>query len=300
MSPKEVRTMQKTANHTTLISSIDVAKILGVNVATIKRWTDSGKLDCVKTAGGHRKFFLRHLAAFAMEHEKYAQRLSLLPLDNQDDLDLSHQILRADYSTLIPHVLDRATECDQAAVKTVLNGLYMVNHDLAGIYDDLLAPVLHQIGALWAAGKLSVSEEHLASQTIRDGIIQLQDIVIRDEQTAGKAFVLTLSDELHDIPSKMVQHILEARGYQVLYSGQKTPAGETQEVFKSFHPDRVYLSTVYVEDESAARVEFQELQDLCETFGAELYVGGAGVDILVTPSSKPFTRLKNFKEVSEG
>ena len=37
-------------------NSQEVAKILGVNVSTIKRWTDEGKLTCIKTAGGHRPY----------------------------------------------------------------------------------------------------------------------------------------------------------------------------------------------------------------------------------------------------
>lgn len=289
--------MQKTANSTSLISSVDVAKILGVNVATVKRWTDTGKLDCVKTAGGHRKFLLRHLAAFAMGHEKYAERLSLLPLDNQLNLELSHQILRADYEQLIPYVLDRAITCDQAAVKTVLNGLYMVNQNLASIYDDLLTPILHRIGEMWMDGKLSVSEEHLASQTIRDGIIQLQDVVVKPEKMLGKVFVLTLSEELHDIPAKMVQHLLEQRGFQVLFSGQKTPVGDTVSVFKSYSPERVYLSSIYNEKVNEAQAEFKELQELCIQFGSKLYVGGSGIAQLGIEDTDEYVRLNNFADV---
>ena len=33
-------------------NSLEAAKILGVNVSSIKRWTEEGKLECVKTAGG--------------------------------------------------------------------------------------------------------------------------------------------------------------------------------------------------------------------------------------------------------
>ncbi len=289
--------MQKTANSTSLISSVDVAKILGVNVATVKRWTDAGKLDCVKTAGGHRKFLLRHLAAFAMGHEKYSERLSLLPLDNQLNLELSHQILRADYDQLIPYVLDRAISCDQSAVKTVLNGLYMVNGDLVSIYDDLLTPILHIIGEMWMDGRLSISQEHLASQTIRDGIIQLQDVVVKPEKNLGKAFVLTLSEELHDIPAKMVQHLLEQRGFQVLFSGQKTPAGDTISVFKSFKPARVYLSSIYNENGPAAQAEFKKLQDLCKEYDATLYVGGSGIAQLGSGDTSGYIQLNNFAEV---
>ena len=31
----------------------DASEILGVNISTLKRWTDNGTLKCTKTAGGH-------------------------------------------------------------------------------------------------------------------------------------------------------------------------------------------------------------------------------------------------------
>ena len=44
-----------------IFNSDELANILGVNVSTVKRWADSGKIDCVKTKGGHRKFHIQHL-----------------------------------------------------------------------------------------------------------------------------------------------------------------------------------------------------------------------------------------------
>jgi excisionase family DNA binding protein len=38
-----------------LMSTGQAADLLGVSCATVKRWCDSGKLECAKTPGGHRK-----------------------------------------------------------------------------------------------------------------------------------------------------------------------------------------------------------------------------------------------------
>ena len=39
-----------------LLSTSDAARLIGVGTTSVKRWADTGLLDCVRTAGGHRRF----------------------------------------------------------------------------------------------------------------------------------------------------------------------------------------------------------------------------------------------------
>ncbi|MCF7807419.1 MAG: helix-turn-helix domain-containing protein [Candidatus Marinimicrobia bacterium] len=291
--------MQRTAKNTALLSSPEVARILGVNVATVKRWTDSGKLDCVKTAGGHRKFSMKQIAAFAKDNQKYAQRLSLVPLEDESNRHLSQIILDADFEALVPIVQEKAIACEQSEVQMILNSAYMVHQDLAILYDDLITPVLHRIGFLWANGEITISEEHLASQVIRDSIVRLQDVV-NHAPAQGKSLVLTMSEELHDIAAKMIQHVLEQNGFRVLFSGPQTPVLDTEKIFSSLKPDRVYLSSTYVEDIDGAQSELEELVRLCQVHNAKLYAGGTGLNQLdLTEVSEQIHFLFSFRQTSE-
>jgi excisionase family DNA binding protein len=38
------------------LSTADIARLMSIDVSTVKRWADSGKLQCYKTVGGHRRF----------------------------------------------------------------------------------------------------------------------------------------------------------------------------------------------------------------------------------------------------
>ena len=58
-------------------NSNQIAEIIGVNVSTIKRWTDSGKLECQQTIGGHRKFHLNHLRKFLKKNQKLSVNINL-------------------------------------------------------------------------------------------------------------------------------------------------------------------------------------------------------------------------------
>ncbi len=49
-------------------STADIARMLGVDASTVKRWTDSGKLQCFRTIGGHRRFSLIQVKEFIAEY----------------------------------------------------------------------------------------------------------------------------------------------------------------------------------------------------------------------------------------
>lgn len=55
-------------------STADLARVCGVSISTIKRWTDAGLLRCVRTPGGHRKYRVQDVA-------EAARRLGLCSVD---------------------------------------------------------------------------------------------------------------------------------------------------------------------------------------------------------------------------
>lgn len=46
------------------LNTKDVAKLLSVSSVTVRRWTNSGILDCSKTEGGHRRYWSQDIETF--------------------------------------------------------------------------------------------------------------------------------------------------------------------------------------------------------------------------------------------
>lgn len=46
-----------------MIPAGEVCRLLGVHPKTVKRWANEGKLRCIKTPGGHRRFFRSEILA---------------------------------------------------------------------------------------------------------------------------------------------------------------------------------------------------------------------------------------------
>lgn len=278
-------------------NSEEAAKILGVNVSTIKRWTDEGKLECIKTAGGHRKFLMEHFARFVEQHNKRASKVNLFPLEKKADLQISYLIMKSDYPALIEMVRKNALLGRSEIIQQILNGLYLGQHPLYRIYDEILVPVLHQIGEMWAKEKITVIEEHLGAQLIRDSIIRLQGIIRLPQKKSRAALCLNLSSELHDIALKMVHHLLELRGFNVLYSGQITPVIGVEKVVKSTRPERIYISSTVVEFKLMVQKEFDEICAIAGEIGSRIFVGGRGFDQLSFEHPAVEKRLTSFEEV---
>ena len=280
-------------------NSQEAAKILGVNVSTIKRWTEEGKLQCIRSAGGHRKFLMEHLNAFLNQNKKRTSRVNLFPIESPEDLDLSHRILKGDFEFLSGYVLQNALKSRRERIQKVLNGLYLGQHPLHSIYDHIVTPVLHRIGEMWETHTLSIIDEHLATQTIRDSLVRLQGIIRIPEKKIGKVLCLNPSHELHDLALKMVDHILELRGFQVFYSGQITPTIDVAQILEAHQPDRLYLSCTFVPEKANVQKEMDALFRLCLEKGVRVFVGGAGFNQINHQHPAVVKRLTSFSEVAE-
>lgn len=50
--------------HQLVFTSSQAARYLGVSLATIRRWTDAGYIECYRTPGSQRRFSRRQLDEF--------------------------------------------------------------------------------------------------------------------------------------------------------------------------------------------------------------------------------------------
>lgn len=278
-------------------NSQEAAKILGVNVSTIKRWTDDGKLECVRTAGGHRKFIMSQLSNFLDKNRKKTSKVNLFPLENETDLLISNHILKGNFSHLIEYIQKQAINCNRNKVQKVLNGLYLAQYPLHVIYDRIITPIMHDLGMQWINGKLDIIKEHFASSTLRDGIIRLQGIISVPSTTKGKALCLNISTELHDIALKMVDHVLEVRGFKVQNSGQNTPMINFEKILNEYKPDRLYVSSTFISDRDTMQKEFDLTCETASKYDVDIYVGGSGFDILNFDHPAVVKRIFSFEEV---
>src|SRR6266481_1394687 len=123
---------------TDVLSTRQVAMLLGVGEATVKRWADAGEIDCFRTPGGHRKFRLRDVTAFVNKRQYHVAETLPAQLTPGEEAGGDEAIAAVEKSALAG---------DASSLVAQMAALRLHGHDLAVIFDDVVAPALQRIGS---------------------------------------------------------------------------------------------------------------------------------------------------------
>lgn len=113
---------------------------------------------------------------------------------------------------------------DEAGAWAVVEAAQAGGADPAALYIDLLLPALHSLGDRWAAGALSVADEHRASVVALRLIGRLGPRFARRGRKRGTIVIGAPSGERHAIPVAVVADLLRQVGFEVLDLGPDTPS----------------------------------------------------------------------------
>jgi len=117
------------------------------------------------------------------------------------------------------------------------------NGPIAQLYTDVLAPVMEDVGHLWADGDITVGHEHYATVITQDVISRLGARWRRPPDSGRLAIVSATAGERHALGSQIVTAFLEAAGWEVLALGADMPARDLAVLAELERPDVVALST---------------------------------------------------------
>ena len=266
-------------------NSYQAAKIMNVNVSTIKRWTDTKKLDCIQTPGGHRKFTLYQINEYYRKSKK-SKPINIYKIsDSLNDLLCKH-IENLDYKELNIYFFDILLEGDSERITSILESLYLKSESIYKIYDNLVCPCLNKIGNLWEKNQISIADEHLASNTIIKSINNLNSLIIKESNILSKLVLLFgIKNNNHSIPLQMAEQILVSHGHKVINCSSDTPIFSLKSMIENHKPNMILVSMTYIADKKESISEILQLKKINKNNKATLYIAG---------NSNNFFKNKNF------
>ncbi len=261
-----------------LLSTKEVAAILGVTESSIKRWTDSGLIQCVKTPGGHRKFTLDDVNIFARSNNYLISNSSIENLEIPQQQHLLFQIQKKEIHFICDHfylliLSGNSIEIYNFIILMNLNGFSFLD-----FFDSVLQPSLTRMGFEWEAKIISVEDEHAASSAIFTALSRLTSSVFKNPKTDKVVILAVIEGDYHEIPVKCISLLLEMEGWSVRYLGANTPFYSLDSAVKKFKPEAVLISsTIRFNSYSDVFEKLISLKTYLKSYGGKLIVGGKGI-----------------------
>lgn len=173
-----------------------------------------------------------------------------------------------DYNADLTTEIELAKKAIQKLDSSLLEELLLknsVNYSQPVVIKNFLIPLLIEIGSSWQGGSLRIAHEHLATQVIRNFLMNVIS-GYRFEENAPTAIIATPCGQRHELGALIGAVIMASQGWKPIYLGPDLPAAEISYSSNVIKPKVVYLSIIYAGDpkltEEIAQIRFLLSEDV--------------------------------------
>ena len=222
----------------------------GVGASSVKRWADQKVLRCVRTAGGHRRFYRGDIEA----------------------------LLRGQGDALVGAAVDWADLLVRESQFEIQGQLFRARDRLGSWHAvaNELGVALAEIGTRWARGEMTIVEEHVTSEKLSRALERTIEAVPSTMQDP-RCVLATAENDDHTLGLSLVELCLREAGWRTVWSGSKTPTKDLAALARSGTIAMLAMSA------SSASSDAQQLARQAEELGADcrqasvlLTLGGSG------------------------
>ncbi len=117
-------------------------------------------------------------------------------------------------------------------------------------FDNLLRPIMYEIGRLWEEEKLDVATEHVCVNTANALVKIINERQLKSvarHHNKRKIFICTPNGEQHNLACNIIESTLLSKGYKVYNASPSLPADSITHSLSKIMPDAILIS-VTLED----------------------------------------------------
>ena len=285
------------------LNSKEVANILGINISTLKRWTENGTLGCKKTAGGHRKFTIQHIRDYYKQHQEAGKKFGAA-LDNAEHKDIYSLIKSNDYNQLAIRLAETSIISDDLSVNTILHSSYMAGYNINDIFDLIVDPASDLVERWLCDENISHIEEYISRKLITRSVELLSESKPNGTFNGKSALCINFEDDLPDLGVAMSEVLLRHNGYNVFNTGSHAELGKLKNILKKYKIDTVlfYLCSrqccraTALNNLKKTNNQVIEICDIAKDTGVTVIFGGEGIEHL---GKIPKEVIKTFKSYDQ-
>lgn len=161
---------------------------------------------------------------------------------------------------------------------------YSQFYGLVKFYERLLAPVMHNVGELWATGKLNVASEHICSNSAHTLVKLINERIsmnTKENRISPKILICTPEGEYHSLGCMIIESYLKSKGYSVSNIAPSVPSDSVIAFASKYEPDLIMISITLADNIGAANKLINKILE-SKLRVTHILVGGIGIERIKT------------------
>ena len=276
-----------------IFSTRKIAQALGVSEASIKRWCDKGHMRFERTPGGHRRIPFDSVISFLREGDHRLLRPELLDLPaTVGKTEWTLQRARDQYR-------DALIAGDDPCCRQIIFSLYLAEHTLADIFDQVIARAFHDLGTKWQHGSAEVYQERRGVEITRQVLYRLKQALPTRQDDRPLAMGATLSDDPYSLPGLMAEIIFIDADWHGEFYGINLPSPTLINAIQTVNPDLFWLSVSAYESKEVFMDNYQPIWQAAQASKTTLILGGQKLTPNLRQEIKCSACCDNMNQLSE-
>ncbi len=162
--------------------------------------------------------------------------------------------------------------------------------------DDLVTPLLHEIGVRWRGGTLRPAHEHAAVAVIKQILGWMLERA-REDATGRTLVIGTLTGERHELGALLAATVAAMEGWQVVFLGHDLPAEEIALTVRSVKAAAVGISVVNPVDFDGIPEQLERLIEGLPAGALVILGGAAAADVARATGDDRIIALPSLEEL---
>jgi MerR family transcriptional regulator, light-induced transcriptional regulator len=252
----------------------ELARRTGVATELLRAWERRyGLFTPERTAGGYRLYSEDDVQRVRRMRELLGTGLSAAEAARQAGSEPAAPAEVVPAAAAAAELRRALEQLDDAAAQAAFDRL-LADYSTKAVLAGVVLPLLHELGAGWERGEISVAQEHFASNLLRGRLLGLARGW--DRGSGRRAVLACPPGERHDLGLVIFGLSLRELGWRITFLGADTPPDTIVETVERLEPEALVLAVT-----DSARLEgvADSLGRLRDT-GTAVWVGGAGARAL--------------------
>ena len=252
----------------------ELARRTGVATELLRAWERRyGLFTPERTAGGYRLYSEDDVQRVRRMRELLGTGLSAAEAARQAGSEPPALAEVAPAAAAAAGLRRALEQLDDAAAHAAFDRL-LADYSTGAVLAGVVLPLLHELGAGWERGEISVAQEHFASNLLRGRLLGLARGW--DRGSGRRAVLACPPGERHDLGLVIFGLSLRELGWRITFLGADTPPDTIVETVERLEPEALVLAVTDPARLAGVADAVGRLRDTRTT----VWVGGAGARAL--------------------